>query len=73
MLNYRATFTGSVHISLCNEYISINLKNDEMSFCTVDKEDFIKHNNKEKIENIVKNLIIENLPELDVENIKINK
>jgi predicted YcjX-like family ATPase len=44
-----------------------------MGFCTIDKKDFIKHNNKEKIEKLVKNLIIETLPELDVENIKINK
>lgn len=65
--NYR------MNLGLCNEYISVNLKTDKMSFCTVDKDDFIKHNNKEKIENIIKNLIIDTLPELDVENIKINK
>lgn len=69
----KANDNDRMNVSLCNEYIRINLKNDQMSFCTIDKEDFIKHNNKEKIEKIVKNLIIETLPELDVENIKINK
>ncbi len=56
-----------INLSLCEQYLC-NLKNDKMGFCTLDKEDFIKHNNKEKIEN----LIIETLPKLDVENIKIN-
>jgi hypothetical protein len=68
----KANDNDRMNISLCNEYI-INLKNDKMGFCTIDKDDFIKHNNKEKIEKIVKNLIIETLPELDVENIKIKK
>lgn len=62
-----------INLGLCNQYIRVNLKNDSMAFCTIDKEDFIKHNNKEKIEKIIKNIVIETLPGLNIENIKINK
>ena len=59
-----------IHIGLCNHYLFENLKyTDKLVFITIDKNDFIKHNNKEKIEKIIKNLIIDTLPSLDVENI----
>lgn len=59
-----------VHMSLCNQFLSENLKfKDKMIFFTIDKNDFIKHGNKEKIEKIIQNLIIDTFPTLDVENI----
>ncbi|MBW2976051.1 hypothetical protein KY347_01245 [Candidatus Woesearchaeota archaeon] len=57
-------------LSLCNQFLTVNLKhNDKLTFITVDKDDFIKHGNKSNIETIIKGLIIEILPQLDVENI----
>jgi hypothetical protein len=58
------------HLCLCKHFLSANLKyKDKLVFLTIDKEDFIKHNNKQKIESKIKNLIIETLPQLDIENI----
>ena len=59
-----------VHLGLCDYFLTKNLKHqDKMVFITIDKDDFIKHGNKAKIEKIIKNLRIDVLPELDVENI----
>tara|TARA_Y100000310_G_scaffold260603_1_gene269601 strand:- start:6428 stop:7108 length:681 start_codon:yes stop_codon:yes gene_type:complete len=59
-----------IHMGLCNQFLSENLRyKDKMFFFTMDKDDFIKHGNKEKIEKIIKNLVINTLPILDVENI----
>lgn len=58
------------HLCLCKHFLSANLKNeDKLVFLTIDKEDFIRHNNKKKIESKIRNLIIETLPQLDIENI----
>ncbi|MBU4242572.1 MAG: hypothetical protein KKF52_05055 [Nanoarchaeota archaeon] len=59
-----------VHLSLCYCYVSINLKHkNQIFFVTLDKKHFLK--NKETIEKEIKNLIIQSMPKLDIENIKL--
>lgn len=55
------------HLALCKCYIN-NIK-DELKFITIDKDDFLK--NKSEIEALIKSLIIETLPNLNIESISL--
>ena len=54
------------HITLCNQYLKVNLKNkSEMTFHTADKNDFYYKDHKTKIESLISNFYL-NIIEIDI-------